>query len=81
MKKTFHGDEWVSIEIEVQDGKIKHYADGVEVLSASNARYNPEHEFGKKFAAANGGIIKEGFVSLQSNSHPIDFRKIELLEK
>jgi hypothetical protein len=25
-------------------------------------------------------VIVDGFVSLQSNSHPIDFRKIELME-
>lgn len=81
VKKTFHGDEWVTVEIEVRDGKITHYAGGVEILKAENPRYNPEHEFGKKFAVISNEVIREGFISLQSNSHPIDFRKIEIIEQ
>jgi len=80
VKRTFHGDQWVTAEIEIRDGKIFHYVNGEQVLTAANAHYDPAHEFGKGFAAANPGVILEGFVSLQSNSHPIDFRKIELKE-
>ncbi|MEO8472010.1 MAG: DUF1080 domain-containing protein [Chryseolinea sp.] len=80
VKKTFHGDQWVTLEIEIKEGKITHYVNNEEILKAENARYNPEHEFGKKFVTAGNPIIKEGFVSLQSNSHPIDFRKIEIIE-
>lgn len=80
VKRTFHGDQWVTAEIEVRDGKITHFVNGEQILTAANARYNPEHEFGKIFAAKHAGVITEGFVSLQSNSHPIDFRKIELME-
>lgn len=80
VKRTFHGDQWVTAEIEIRDGMITHFVNGEPVLSAGNAHYNPDHEFGKKFAAEHPGIIREGFVSLQSNSHPIDFRKIELME-
>lgn len=80
VKRTFHGDQWVTAEIEVRDGMITHFVNGEQILSAANARYNPEHEFGKIFAAKNPNTITEGFISLQSNSHPIDFRKIELME-
>jgi hypothetical protein len=80
VKRTFHGDQWVTAEIEVRDGKITHFVNGEQILTAANAHYNPEHEFGKAFAAKNTGVILEGFVSLQSNSHPMDFRKIELME-
>ena len=80
VKKTFHGDQWVTAEIEIRDGKIIHFVNGEQILSAANAHYNPEHEFGKVFATKNSGVILDGFVSLQSNSHPIDFRQIELME-
>ena len=80
VKKTFHGDQWVTVEIEIRDGKITHFVNGEQVLIAANAHYDPKHEYGKNFAAGHPGVILDGFVSLQSNSHPIDFRKIELME-
>jgi hypothetical protein len=80
VKKTFHGDQWVTAEIEVRDGKIVHFVNGEQILKAANAHYNPDDEFGKTFAAKHPGVIVDGFISLQSNSHPMDFRKIELME-
>lgn len=80
VKRTFHGDQWVTAEIEIRDGKITHFVNGEKILSAANAHFDPKHEFGKNFAAKNPGVILDGFVSLQSNSHPIDFRTIELME-
>ncbi len=80
VKRTFHGDQWVTAEIEIRDGHITHFVNGERLLNAANAHYNPTDEFGKKLAATYGGVLYEGFVSLQSNSHPIDFRKIELME-
>jgi len=80
VKRTFHGDQWVTAEIQITDGKVTHFANGEEIMHGGNARYDAKHEFGKKFIQQNAGILTEGFVSLQSNSHPIDFRKIEILE-
>jgi hypothetical protein len=80
VKKTFHGDQWVTAEIQITNGKITHFANGEEIMHGQNARYDAKHEFGKKLVQQNAGILTEGFVSLQSNSHPIDFRKIEILE-
>lgn len=80
VSKTFHGDQWVTAEIDVRDGKIKHYVNGEEILSYTNPTYNPENETAKKLMTGNDNKVKGGYVSLQSNSHPIDFRKIELLE-
>lgn len=80
VKKTFHGDQWVTIEIDVQGDKMKHFVNGEEIIRFENPTYNPTHELGKAFANGNNTPVKEGFVSLQSNSHPIDFRKIEIME-
>ncbi|HTE32937.1 MAG TPA: DUF1080 domain-containing protein [Chryseolinea sp.] len=80
VQRTFHGDQWVTAEVEIQDGKIKHFVNGEQIMEAENARYDPKHQYGKKFANEKNDIIKEGFISLQSNSHPIDFRKIEIIE-
>jgi hypothetical protein len=53
---------------------------GEEILHFENPTYNPAHELGKTFIKGNDNQVKEGFISLQSNSHPIDFRKIEIME-
>lgn len=80
VKRTFHGDQWVTLEIEVKDKNIRHYANGELILSYSNPKYNPEHDLGKRFTQQGLSTLSEGFISLQSNSHPIDFRNIQLLE-
>ncbi len=80
IKKTFHGDQWVTLELEVKDGVIKHFANGEEILSYQNPVYNSEHERGKTFIIGDKKSVSSGYLSFQSNSHPIDFRNIQLLE-
>ena len=77
---TFHGDQWVTLEIDVQDSVISHFANGEKILTYTNPRYNPDHDLGKTFIADSSDRVTEGYISLQSNSHPIDFRKIEIME-
>lgn len=80
IKKTFHGDQWVTLEIDVQNNTISHYVNGELILTYNNPRYNAEHDLGKRFTQQGMTFLHEGFISLQSNSHPIDFRRIELIE-
>ena len=77
--RTFHGDQWVTLEIEVKDGVITHYVNGEEILRFSNPTLNAEHEIAKTLIREGDLSVVDGYISLQSNSHPIDFRKIELL--
>ncbi|MEM9819725.1 MAG: DUF1080 domain-containing protein [Bacteroidota bacterium] len=78
---TFHGEEWVEVEILVlADTLIEHYVNGQAVLAYSQPKihggvvngYDPK-------VKQDGKLLKEGTISLQSESHPIDFRKIEIL--
>lgn len=78
--KTFHGDQWVTAELDVKGGSITHFVNGEEILSYANPTYDPDHEIAKDFIVDGDAKVKGGYVSFQSNSHPIDFRKIELLE-
>ena len=80
IKKTFHGDQWVTLEIEVLGDSIRHYVNGEEILRFENPRYNPDHAIGKIFIINGDDKVKDGYISLQSNSHPMDFRKIEIME-
>lgn len=80
VKHTFHGDQWVTLEIESKNGVFKHFVNGEEILKFTNPQFNPDHELGKLFYNESDNSVGKGYISLQSNSHPIDFRKIEILE-
>ena len=80
VKRTLHGDQWVMLEIDVRDSVITHYVNGEEILRFKNPRYNATHELGRTFIRNGLDRVTEGYVSIQSNSHPIDYRKIEIME-
>ncbi|HZL88220.1 MAG TPA: DUF1080 domain-containing protein [Pirellulaceae bacterium] len=77
---TYHGDEWVTVEIEVHGhGAIRHLIHGREVLSYANAQLDERDAHAKKLAEKRGRIeLDGGTISLQSESHPVEFRKVEL---
>jgi hypothetical protein len=77
---TFHGDKWVTVEIEVQGGEVvKHKIDGKVVLQYDKPQLDDRDANAKKLIPEDGNLIlKEGYISLQSESHPIEFRKVEI---
>ena len=78
--KTYHGDGWVTVEIEVHGNKlIKHIVDGETVLSYTEPQLDEADAHAKKLIAKSGKMLSGGTISLQSESHPVEFRKIELL--
>jgi hypothetical protein len=79
--RTYHGDQWVSVEVEVRGGEIiRHFIDGEEVMSYEKPQLDPRDQYYEKFLPADGNkIISKGTISLQAESHPTDFRLIELL--
>tara|TARA_R110000868_G_scaffold152537_1_gene377470 strand:+ start:231891 stop:232691 length:801 start_codon:yes stop_codon:yes gene_type:complete len=80
--KTYHGDQWVTVEVEVRGNKIiKHIIDGKTVLSYTKPQLDPEDGDAKKLIQQGAPLMLEkGTISLQSESHPIEFRKVELLK-
>ena len=78
--RTFHGDQWVRLEIDVKGSSITHFVNGEAILSYESPEYDTGNEIAKTLIINGDASVKEGFISLQSNSHPIDFRKIEILE-
>jgi len=58
---------WVKAEAVVKDGKIQHWINGKLVMEYSNPRYD------------NGKPATSGYIALQAESHPIQFRNIEIL--
>ena len=80
IQRTFHGDQWVMLELDVKDGVIRHFVNGEEILTYSNPEYDAEHELGKTFIQDGNSELNGGYIALQSNSHPIDFRRIMVKE-
>jgi enterochelin esterase family protein len=79
--KTFDGDQWVRAEMVVHGaGTITHYANGEKVLEYSMPQYGGGvvDNFNTT-TKLDGKLIESGYISLQSESHPVDFRKVELL--
>jgi hypothetical protein len=79
--QTFHGDQWVTAEVEVHGGGIiRHFVNGQEVMHYEQPQLDPRDKFFKKLLPADSSkIITKGSISLQAESHPTDFRKIELM--
>jgi hypothetical protein len=77
---TFHGDQWVTAEIEVHGNQaIVHKINGKKVLEYSEAQLDPNDEVAKRLLASGAPkMISGGTISLQSESHPVEFRKVEL---
>ncbi len=78
--KTYRGDRWVTVEVEVRGNKsIKHIIDGETVLEYNNPQLDESKEDAKKLLeAGQKKMLHGGSISLQSESHPVEFRKIEL---
>jgi len=79
--KTFHGDQWVTAEIEVHNSRlINHKLGGETVLSYSQPQLDDRDAHARKLIPADGNkILSGGYICLQAESHPVEFRKVELL--
>ena len=65
---TFHGDDWVTVEIEVHGSDVIKHIVGGEVVMEYN---HPQLD--------DGTLLDSGTISIQAESHPTEFRKIELM--
>lgn len=65
---TFHGDQWVTAELVVHGSeKAEHFINGKKVLEYTGLQWDDR--------TPNGS----GYIALQAESHPTDFRKVRLL--
>jgi hypothetical protein len=77
--KTYHGDQWVHAEaLVLMDSVIKHIVGSDTVLVYEKPQYDGRDQWVKKDGFKDAQLIKEGYISLQSESHPCEFRKVEL---
>ncbi len=80
--KTYDGEQWVKAELIVLgDSLVTHIINGDTVLQYSKPqigggvvnRFDPAIK-------QDGKLLSSGFIALQSEGHPVDFRNIELMD-
>ncbi|MEN6429073.1 MAG: DUF1080 domain-containing protein [Phycisphaerales bacterium] len=79
--RTYHGDQWVTAEVEVHgDRLLRHIVNGEIVLEYSEPQLDDSDADARKLLEAGADhAVSEGYISLQAESHPVQFRKVELL--
>ena len=79
--KTYDGDQWVKAEVLVLgDSLIRHYANGEMVLEYNKPQMGGGNVSGNDPSLmVDGKLLDHGSISLQSESHPVEFRKVEIL--
>lgn len=80
--KTYHGDQWVRATFLVlKDSIVKHILEGETVLQYTKPQIGGGSvEPFDPAVKQDGKALTEGFISLQSESHPIEFRKVEIVD-
>jgi hypothetical protein len=79
--KTFDGDQWVRVEVLVHgDELVRHMVGGETVLEYSKPQIGGGNASPTDPAVKiDGTPLTSGYISLQAETAPIDFRKVELL--
>lgn len=78
---TYDGEQWVRVEFLVLgDSLIRHIIDGKTVMEYTKPRIGGGvvNDY-DSLVKMDGKPLTEGWLYLQSESHPIDFRKVSLL--
>ncbi len=80
--RTYRGDQWVTVELEVRGHTlIRHLIDGEVVLEYTQPQLDPGDAAARRLMESGSPVLLEGgTISLQSESHPLDFRRVELMK-
>jgi ABC-type molybdate transport system substrate-binding protein len=78
---TLDGDAWVTADVLVLGSeRIVHYIDGLPVIEYGGITYGGGNVNGHDpEQKPDGSALERGHIALQSESHPIQFRRVELL--
>jgi hypothetical protein len=77
---TFDGEQWVLFELVVYgDSIIHHLVNGDTVLTYEQPQVGGG-SIPEGYPYPEGTNIPSGYIALQAESHPFDFRKVELLD-
>lgn len=80
--ETYHGDQWVKANFIVLGDREIHHLVGMDTVISY---YQPQIGGGNvspvdSEVKIDGKLIEGGYISLQSESHPIDFKRVALVD-
>lgn len=80
---TYHGDQWVRMEIEVRGNEVvRHVIDGEVVFEYTTPQLDDRDGDAQRIIEARQGegelLVDSGYIALQAESHPTQFRTIEI---
>jgi hypothetical protein len=80
--KTFHGDQWLQANFIVLGSEEVHHLIGMDTVLSY---YQPQIGGGMvspvdSLVKIDGKQLESGYIALQSESHPIDFRRVALID-
>ena len=74
--QTHHGDKWVTAIFKVRNGHVQHYVDESLVLEYKDPQLDPGDADAQKLIKNDAVALNNGWISLQGESHPIDFKRV-----
>jgi hypothetical protein len=78
--KSMPPEQWVTMEVEVRgNGIVKHLVNGEVVAEYEKPQLDADDDFAQKLMTGKDKMLHEGYIALQAESHPVEFRKVELL--
>jgi hypothetical protein len=80
--KSFAGEQWVHVEIEVRGNQlVNHKVNGELVYQYTDLQLDPKDNDAKALLKAGAQVkLSSGYIALQSESHPIQFKYIDLMQ-
>ena len=81
VSETFHGDQWVTFEAEVRGSEsIRHFINGEMVFEYFGIQLDPTDPDAARLIQAGAPLALDGgLIAIQAESHPTEFRRIEVL--
>lgn len=76
--KTYHNDDWLKVEVIVKSNNIVHHiVENDTVISYSNLRVGGD-KIPENYLTRLSEPLTDGYISLQSEGHPVEFRNIKI---
>jgi Domain of Unknown Function (DUF1080) len=77
---VIRGEQWVTIEVEViGNASVTHTVNGTVTAQYTNLQYDPNDVNAQRLIRSDDLALREGMIALQAESHPTDFRRVEIM--
>lgn len=78
---TFHGDQWVTLEVEIRGNElVRHTVNGEVVFEYGGLQLDATDLDAQRLLNSGAPVaLSEGLIAIQAESHPTQFRRIDVL--